>query len=104
MGKTVTFKEKEREITLLFPDRIMFENIESICDDINEICSNSTHDKLIMDFAGVNYISSAGLHVFLEFTKHQESYNLSMFLRKPMKFLRNQIYVLFSYAVLAYTQ
>lgn len=72
MGKAVTYKEKEREITLFFPDRIMFENIESIRDDINEICSNSTHDKLIMDFAGVNYISSAGLRVFLELTKRQE--------------------------------
>lgn len=68
---------KDNELTILFEGEINSNNAEKVESKINEITSNNTFEKLILNFEKLSYISSAGLRVVLKLKKQFANFEIT---------------------------
>ena len=62
-----------KTLSIILDGRISSANAEEIANNINDLIKNNPHDEVIFDILDVEYISSAGLRIFLNIKKAKEN-------------------------------
>ena len=65
-GETMRFVLKEKELTLYLEGELNSYNADNVEKEIDNTLKSQSFDKLVLDFANISYISSAGLRIILK--------------------------------------
>ena len=69
MADTIRSANENGVLTIFLCGRIDSANAPQTEDGINRICGDNPHDAIVIDAAELQYVSSAGLRIFLRLRK-----------------------------------
>lgn len=77
MGEKMNWSEKDGRLIVRIPENITSANADRFLREIRETLNNRVHDALEIDLSSVDYVSSAGLRIFLSLNKSEKAMKLT---------------------------